>query len=83
MKTSGQQKSRQAKLRITYREADRIRFCLISDQDVLGSREVGMLIKILDDVYPRRRNRQTSFWGPLLIGIGVGLAVALGMLLLW
>ena len=80
MKTSGQQKSRQPKLRIPYREADRIRFCLISDQDVLGSREVGALIKILDDVYPRRRNRQTSFLGPLLIGIGIGLVVAIGLM---
>lgn len=70
--------SNSPRLRVKYAEANRVRKLLRSEEvQMLTTRDVRTLLKILDDVYPVRSHRR-SVWQPLLTGIAIGL-----LLLIW
>jgi hypothetical protein len=69
------------RLRIPDAEACRLRSLLLSDDvGLIGSQDIRKLVIILEDVYPAPRPRRT-FWRPLLMSIGVGLAILAGIVL--
>lgn len=71
----------QLKLRVSRGEANRLRRMLRSeDQQTLSSRDVRALLKILDDVYPvKKQTAPTNIKQPLLLGIGIGIILVLGV----
>ena len=74
------------RLRVKIAEANRMRRLLLSkDVQMLHTRDIQTLLKILDDVYPVRytpRHRQQPVWQPLLIGMGIGLLLVMGIMVL-
>ena len=71
------------KLKISSTIANQVRRRLL-DEDTLSSRDVQILIKILDDVYPRpkRQQRWEASFVHFLIGFGIGIFLIVGVLLL-
>jgi len=80
-----------SRLRVSFADADRVRRHLLSEYvEVLNTRDIRTMLKILNDVYPTRemRSRQNSgrpsqpasLWQPFLLGIGIGLVLLVGAL---
>jgi hypothetical protein len=81
-------KTSRQRLRVSFADADRVRRHLLSEQvEVLTTRDIRTMLKILNDVYPARKmrsqansTRSSSLWPSFLLGIGIGLVLLLGAL---
>lgn len=84
-------KTSRQRLRVSFSDADRVRRHLLSEQvEVLNTKDIRTMLKILNDVYPTRRTRSqasrsrssesSSLWQPFLLGIGIGLVLLIGAL---
>jgi hypothetical protein len=84
-------KTSRQRLRVSFADADRVRRHLLSEQvEVLNTRDIRTMLKILNDIYPTREMRSqasssrssasSSLWQPFLLGIGIGLVLLVGAL---
>lgn len=84
-------KTSRQRLRVSFSDADRVRRHLLSEQvEVLNTRDIRTMLKILNDVYPTHETRSqtpsprssgsSSLWQPFLLGIGIGLVLLVGAL---
>jgi len=81
--TNKTRKTPTSRLRVNAAEAKRVRQLLLSeDVQMLHTRDIQTLLKILDDVYPVRYapRRRQSVWKPLLVGMGIGLLLIIALL---